>query len=306
MNSLRPSLTLFAVVTTLIFNGHAIHAADPASPGTPAKPANPNSSAATTTTRTNSTRSTGLARPKRSLDTNALNRMELTLKQQKQSLGADHPVTLGSMLDLAVAYLAAGRLADALPLAEETVQLSKTKLQTQHPQTLSAAYTLAEIQIAAKNYTNAESIARQVLSWTRKTYVTNSWAIGDSLMILSESLLRQGKFVEAEPSLREGLPIMEKHQANLSPAFTAQGFLGWSLLEQKKFAEAEPLLVKSYDGLKQRDAQRPSPTRAPLLKEAGERIVRLYQAWDKPEQAAAWKKKLAQPNQPTPTATPRT
>jgi len=279
------------ILTALQLTWSNTPAAEEPRPAAPARPAGTN--AGTTN------RSPGLARAKRSLDTNALSRLEQTVQQGKTTLGSEHPETIRSMIDLAAAYSASGRLADALPLAEQTVKLCKSKMGALDPTTLSASYSLADIQIAARQYTNAEPLLREVLASARKTYAAGSWAIGDALSLLGESLLRQGKFVEAEPILREGTPILEKYQPNLTPVFTAQTLLGWSLLEQKKFSEAEPLLVKSYEGLKQRDVQRPSPARAPLLKEASERIVRLYEAWGKPDQAAEWKKKLAGAKRPT-------
>ena len=47
---------------------------------------------------------------------------------RKAKLGPDHPDTLSSMNNLALAYKAAGRLSDALPLHEETLKLRKAKL----------------------------------------------------------------------------------------------------------------------------------------------------------------------------------
>ena len=69
----------------------------------------------------------------------------------------------------------------------------------------------------------------------------------------------------------------------------AASLLGLSLMEQSKFAEAEPLLVAGYKGLVERSSVLP---KAVSLREAGESIVRLYTAWGKPDQEAAWRKEL--------------
>ncbi len=63
------------------------------------------------------------------------------------------------------------------------------------------------------------------------------------------------------------------------------------LLGQKKYAEAEPLLVQGYEGMKAREAKIP-PQSKKRLTEAAERIVQLYDAWGKPDQAAEWRKRL--------------
>jgi hypothetical protein len=63
------------------------------------------------------------------------------------------------------------------------------------------------------------------------------------------------------------------------------------LLGQGKYREAEPLVVSGYDGLKAREAKIPV-TEKTRLREAAERVVRLYESWGKPERAAAWRAKL--------------
>ena len=73
--------------------------------------------------------------------------------------------------------------------------------------------------------------------------------------------------------------------------------LGGALLGQKKYAAAEPLLRTGYEGLKERAAKTPgadtpgSPIKVRLT-EAVQRLIDLYTAWDKPDQAAEWRKKL--------------
>jgi hypothetical protein len=67
--------------------------------------------------------------------------------------------------------------------------------------------------------------------------------------------------------------------------------LGGSLLGQKKYAAAKPLLLSGYEGLKQRENGIPTAGK-PRLKEALQRLVQLYEATGRPEQAAEWKQKL--------------
>jgi Flp pilus assembly protein TadD len=68
--------------------------------------------------------------------------------------------------------------------------------------------------------------------------------------------------------------------------------LGGSLLGQGKLAEAEPLLLSGYEGMKKREPKIPTNATVRLV-EASERIVRLYEATGRPEQAAEWKKRQA-------------
>jgi hypothetical protein len=64
--------------------------------------------------------------------------------------------------------------------------------------------------------------------------------------------------------------------------------LGGALLGLKKYDEAEPLLLKGYEGMKQRAKSIPyvSATRIP---EAIDRLIQLYTETDRPEEASKWK-----------------
>ena len=67
--------------------------------------------------------------------------------------------------------------------------------------------------------------------------------------------------------------------------------LGGSLLGQKKYAEAEPLLLAGHAGMKQRVKTIPEQGRV-YLREAVERLVQLYEATGKTDEAAKWRKEL--------------
>ena len=109
---------------------------------------------------------------------------------------------------------------------------------------------------------------------------------------MGECYLRQGQSAPAEPLLREALPVLEEKEPEQSGTFVAQSLLGASLVGQQQYATAEPILLNAFERLKKRDEQKPSPSRAKPLREAGERMVQLYEAWGKPGQAAEWRAKL--------------
>ena len=67
----------------------------------------------------------------------------------------------------------------------------------------------------------------------------------------------------------------------------AAGKLGGCLFALKRYADAEPLLVSRFDAFRgAKDAQKQ------VLQTAGERVVKLYEAWGKPEKALEWREKL--------------
>ena len=73
--------------------------------------------------------------------------------------------------------------------------------------------------------------------------------------------------------------------------FNTKSMLGGAMAGQKKFQEAEPLLVEGYSGMKDREAKIP-PAAKTRLPEAIRRLVDLYTAWEKPDEAEKWKKIL--------------
>jgi hypothetical protein len=68
--------------------------------------------------------------------------------------------------------------------------------------------------------------------------------------------------------------------------------LGLALANQKRFNEAEPLLLSGHAGLKQRASTIPAQTRERRVRESVQRLILLYDAWNKPEEAAKWRKEL--------------
>jgi hypothetical protein len=111
---------------------------------------------------------------------------------------------------------------------------------------------------------------------------------------LGTNLLKQARWSEAEPVLRACLAIREKALPDDWLRFNTMSQLGGALLGQGRCAEAEPLIVGGYEGMKAREAKILPPGR-PRLAEAAERVVRLYEDWGQPDQAAAWRAKLGRP-----------
>jgi hypothetical protein len=65
-----------------------------------------------------------------------------------------------------------------------------------------------------------------------------------------------------------------------------------SLLGQRQYTDAESLLIRGWEGMDKQ--QERIPTNSKLsLKQALEGLVQLCEATDRPDQASAWKQKLA-------------
>jgi serine/threonine protein kinase/tetratricopeptide (TPR) repeat protein len=262
----------------------------------------------------------------------ALPLLEEALTLVKATHGPGHPVTVVSMNNLGHAYLDAERLDVALPLLEETLNLMKAKLGSGHPVTLNTMNGLANgygragkldlalplFQQAAEGverlkfldkhaggfidnlsdcyerlqqFHNAETWRRKWLGVVKERSGAESAAYGQALGPLGNNLVMQKKYTDAEPILREALAILEKREPGHWRRFTVKSQLGAALLGQEKYPDAEPLLLQGHEGLKQREEKIPKESKGQLT-EAVERLVQLYDAWDKPEEAEKWRAKL--------------
>jgi hypothetical protein len=122
-----------------------------------------------------------------------------------------------------------------------------------------------------------------------------TYSIDAVLANLGVNLLKQRRYAQAEPLLRECLAIHEKKQKVSWEGwerFNAMSLLGGALLGQRKYPAAEPLLLRGYAGMKQREAQIPPPEKRRLT-EAVERIMDFYEATRQLEKARAWREKLS-------------
>jgi hypothetical protein len=97
-----------------------------------------------------------------------------------------------------------------------------------------------------------------------------------------------GQHAAAEPLLRECLTIREKNGRDDSAIFSTQSMLGAALAGQKKYAEAEPLLLKGYERMKAREKSIP-PKAGSRVAESLDRLVELYTAMGKPDEAKKYR-----------------
>jgi serine/threonine protein kinase len=206
---------------------------------------------------------------------------EETLVKQKATLGSDHPDTLTTMNNLAVAYFVSGQVAKVVPLLEETLEKKKAKLGPDHPETLRGLTNLARAYQAALQQHKA------------KLGAAHPETLG-TMANLGLVLLQQKKWAEAEPVLRDCLAISEKQIPDSWLPFHTQSLLGGALLGQKKYAAAEPQLLKGYEGMKTREKTIPKQGGGELrIPEALDRLIELYTAINKPDEAKKWQAERA-------------
>jgi tetratricopeptide (TPR) repeat protein len=144
---------------------------------------------------------------------------------------------------------------------------------------------LAVLHLREGNYAKAENEARTALDLLRKHLGTDQPLTAGALSTLGLTLTREGKAAEGEPYLRDALAIRTKVvrlDSFLIPY--TESALGECLIAQQRYAEAEPLLTDGYTGLIWKLGEKDLRTI-----EARQRLAKLYDAWDKPEQAVLFR-----------------
>ena len=177
-------------------------------------------------------------------------------------------------------------------MLEATLKLRESKLGLDHPDTLASRNNLARAYRAAGRLTDALPLLEDTLKRRRAKLGLDHVATLQGLNDLTAAYLDEQRWTEAEALARDCLALREKKQPDDWWKFHTMSQLGAALVGKKKYAEAEPLLLQGYQGLKAREAKIPR-RRKDSVAEAAPRIVKLYEAWGKLDEAAKWRKTLA-------------
>ncbi len=216
---------------------------------------------------------------------------ERTLELRRRVSGDRHLSTLIVMNNLAALYDHEGKSAQAVALFQDALAAERSVLGDKHDLTLNSMNGLADAYRSLGKYAQAEALYASALEARRRALGPEHPQTVNTLVAVGQIRLLEQKHDAAERVLREAFAGYEKAHLDGWERYQCQSLLGASLAGQKRWPEAEPLLLSGYDGLQQRQAAIPAESRS-ALKDAGERIVRLYSDWGKPEKAAEWTRRL--------------
>lgn len=237
------------------------------------------------------------------------------IESLRKARGLEDADVLLAMKSLATCRMAQGKFKEAEPILTELVEGQRRTKGERDAETLEAMIHLGTTLNLLGKPDPAESLLRDALRLSEETFGEEHPLVGralsglgsiaglkgkdaeaarylaDSVAIMTRKLLGHPQVTSGERSLRQILSTLEEQIPDDWRLFHLKSMLGATLLDQKKYADAEPFLVQGYEGLKQRESDI-GPNRQRRLTEAVERLVKLYDAWDKPEQAAEWRRQL--------------
>jgi tetratricopeptide (TPR) repeat protein len=197
------------------------------------------------------------------------------------------------MVDQGGAYLSNDQNEKAIALLEPALKALKVRLPPPHPNTMTAMSRLADACLGAGQIDEAQVLYEELRSKRLELLGPDDPQVASAEARLGLALSAQHKNGEAEPILRKAIATYDHKMPASWQYYSAVGALGACLSDQSKYAEAEQLLRESQEGLEDLEDELPKAARLEMT-HCMERLVTLYDAWNKPEQAADWRRHLAQ------------
>jgi serine/threonine protein kinase/tetratricopeptide (TPR) repeat protein len=236
----------------------------------------------------------GLVYDSRGLPEKAERTFVEVLKKQREVLGSKHPDTLMSMINLGNHYVYHAEPAKAEQLLLEALQGCRTALDGRHIMTNAALSILSALYAKAGDLKKLGPVLIEARDVTRARWGPDSGLTAGANQAAAALLLFQKDYAKAEPYLREILDFRIKNEPESWARFKDEGCYGACLLDQKKYAEAAAALISAYEGMKARENDAPEQERT-LVTSSLDRIIRLYEAWGKTDEAEKWRKKKPSP-----------
>lgn len=213
------------------------------------------------------------------------------LEEHTRLLGGEHPNTVLILDNLAHMLLVQTRYSDAEPLLKQALEGERKGFGSERMKMLLPI--LGKLQLtytALSRWAEVSDVLRQKIDLLRNTNPPS--ALASDLALLGMYQGYQKKYSDAEPYLRECLAIREKTQPDAWSTFNTKSMIGGALLGQKKYVEAEPLLLRGYEGMKQRAKTIP-PQASTRLPEALDRLIQFYTETNKPDEVKKWQAEKA-------------
>jgi len=222
-------------------------------------------------------------------ETDRLNREALAIR--RQALGDNHPAVAQSLNNMGMVYFRRGDVERAEPLIREALDLNRRIFGERHPEVSASLSNLGQVLKQQGDFKQAEIVFREVLGMDRELLGDDHPTVGESACKLAEVVCGEGNFAEAEELFEHALAIDRATFGEDSwRAAITTSRLGECRIRQGLFSESEALLLSSHTVLSSAYDDHNPRTVA-----VTRRLVDLYEAWDRPDQAETWRRRLPMP-----------
>jgi serine/threonine-protein kinase len=207
------------------------------------------------------------------------------LAAHRKLLGPEHPGVIGSLGNLASLLQDKREYEEAEQLYRQALDLRRKLFGENHPDLTITMNNLASLLKAKGDYAASEALYRQTLVLRRKLFGETHPETATTLSNLATAYADRGRCDEALPLYRQ---VLDAYLKTLAPdhwmANRTRSHMGGCLTRLKRYREAEPLLLTAHAGLKAARGDQNDLTRR-----AVSRLIELYEAWGKPDQAAPYR-----------------
>ncbi|MFQ5653146.1 MAG: tetratricopeptide repeat protein [Planctomycetota bacterium] len=212
----------------------------------------------------------------------------MAVEMRERLLGRDHPSVLSAKTGWALLLKDIGSFGEAERLCREALLASRALRGKGHPLTATAEFRLAKILCDRGDLDEAEEVCAEALEHHIDLFSRDHFRVAAVMTLLGRIRVGLGKHGDAETLLRHALRVRgEKLSPGHWETAKTESILGAALAGLGRYEEAEPHLAR---GLQAIEADR-GPSHHRTI-QALERIVALYEAWQKPRRAAAYRTRL--------------
>ncbi|MCP4660737.1 MAG: serine/threonine protein kinase [bacterium] len=214
----------------------------------------------------------------------ALYRRNLEVRLQLH--GPEHRDVAAGRSQLATVLYAQGELDAAEAEAREALRIRREVFGLEHRDVALVLNNLGMILQAGDAHEEAEDAYRRALAIFRQQLGDDHVHVAVTKKNLAEVLTAKD---DPEAAGRLAVQALETLRAAMAPGSwriaDAESVYGGCLAAQGRFTEAEELLVRSFEIIREARGEW-----APYTRNAARRLVGLYEAWEKPEQAEAYRR----------------
>lgn len=211
-----------------------------------------------------------------------------SLEIKRSLLEPGHPDIAGGLSALAAILEYQKDYAAAEPMYREALAIERETLGNGHRNVGTTLNNLAGMMEKLERYDEAEVLSREAVEVYRTALGKDHAWVGIGLHNLALLLEKRGDYEAAAPVVEECARIQRSFRppghwilANID------GLEGACLVAQGKYEEAEPRLLTSIEVLSAE-----FPDRHWIMQAAIHRLIRLYTAWGKEEDATPWQQRL--------------
>ncbi len=211
------------------------------------------------------------------------------LARRRAHYGEAHPLVATDLNNLGKTLAETGELEEAEVLLREALARRRSLLGDDHPETASTMDNLAGMLREAGRLDEAEALFREALEVRRRRFGDTNLSVAESLNNLAGLLVDRGLVADAEVLYSEAVRLAEHClPADHWQLAMFRGNWGGALSRLGRYDEAETRLTASYEGLSAARGDSHAQTRQVMRL-----LVRLYEESDRPDEAEAWRARLA-------------